>query len=244
MSNMKKNFPSCLTHRRCQLLAAVLGVALGFSQPTHATIITVNLTAAATATDYGPQDGVYDAMQTGPLGYVVNNGYTSWRIAMEFNLSRIPQGATINAATLTLFVNYIEGIRQIALNGYAGVGTISLPDFSQNGLVGNATLEPSGSHSIAFDATTLLQNLCLAGNVFAGFNLREDPANDFNYNVLLFNLDGAAAPQLSIDYTLNATAVPENGSHLIDIALLLPVAIVSLRQMRRCRLASTIPAIS
>ena len=104
------------------------------------TVMNFDYVDAATAVDIGPQDGVFDAFTEANFGSVVNNGFTSFRTAIEFDISTIPAGAVINAATLTLRGSIFEGPREVALHGYAGDGTVQLEDFSLDGLVDNTTL--------------------------------------------------------------------------------------------------------
>lgn len=192
--------------RSSGFLAAVL-LAFLFPARAAATLVDLDTLVIATASDKGPQDGIFDEFPPLNLGSVNNNGYTSFRTAMEFDLSAIPSDPIINKATLTMFVGWVEGSRQIALNGYTGDGNITLGDFSLDGLVGVATLNPRGSYSISFDATNYLQELIARGGGIVGFNVREDPPNLHNYGVLFFQATGVVAPRLSVDYV--ASAVPE-----------------------------------
>jgi len=171
--------------------------------------------------DNGPQNGVFDAFI--PLlydrGLVVNNGWTSFRTALEFDLRTLPPGTTINFASLTVFLNNGEGTREIALNGYAGDGTVQLTDFALNGFVGAQTVG-WGLTALNFDVTSFLSQLQSSGGTFAGFNFREDPANQFNYTVMQLSVAVYNAPELSVDYT----EVPEATSPAIfglGVALLL-----------------------
>ena len=184
-----------------------------------AAVIDLNFVAAATATDNGPQDGVFDAFPPSNFGSVVNNGFTSFRTALEFDISAVPAGYTINAATLTMRVGFVEGTRQIALHGYAGDGTISLGDFSRDGVVDNATLSPAGlsSQTVVFDAKAFLDSLVQGGEAFAGFNLREDPANSSNFLVLFFNMDGPTAPRLSVEAVPEPSAISLFGVGLLAL---------------------------
>src|SRR5438093_12268322 len=117
------------------LLAAILSLAFLARPEARATVVGLNFVDAATATDDGPQDGVFDAFTPLNFGSVDNNGFISFRTALEFDISAIPPGAKINAATLTLYVNFVEGTRSLALNGYPGDGTVQLADFSRDGTV-------------------------------------------------------------------------------------------------------------
>jgi hypothetical protein len=121
-----------------------------------------------------------------------------------------------------MFVNFVDGTRQIALNGYAGDGAIQLTDFSQNGLVGNMILNPPGSQSVVFDATSFVAGLVTGGVGFAGFNVREDPANASNFAVMFFSTGAApdfgAAPELSVDFT---APIPEPNTYALMLTGLL-----------------------
>jgi hypothetical protein len=209
-----------LTCSRSILAGFLLLVLTG--TPVSATVIDLNFVAAATGTDNGPQDGVFDAFVLS-LGAVNNNGFTSLRTALEFDISAVPAGSVINGATLTMLVGFVEGTRQVALHGYVGDGTISLGDLSLNGIVGNAALSPPGSQTLLFDSTAFINSLVAGGEPFAGFNIREDPANLSNFGVLYF-LD--AAPRLSVDFV--ARAVPEP-----SVIWLLGVALFTLLCVQR-----------
>lgn len=184
-----------------------------------ATTITLNFVDAATATDNGPQDGVFDAFTPFNFGSVNNNGFTSFRTALEFDISAVPAGSTINTATLSMRVSWVEGTRNIALHGYAGDGVVQLDDFSGNGLVDSTILNP-GPQSVIFNVAGFINSLVTDGEMFVGFNLREDPANVWNFCVLPLDMD---LSWLSIDFTSPA-AVPEPatilllGSGLIGLA--------------------------
>jgi len=176
-----------------------------------ATNITLNFVDAATATDNGPQDGVFDEFAPFNFGSVNNNGWTSFRTALEFDISAVPAGSTINTVTLNMYVNWVEETRSIALHGYGGDGVIKLDDFSRNGLVNSTILNPPGSQNVVFNVVGFINSLVTDGEVFAGFNVREDPANASNFLVLFFDMD---APRLSIDFT-SSSAVPEPSTMLL-----------------------------
>jgi len=182
----------------CLVLVGLMLTILTHTQAL-ATVVDLSFVAAATATDYGPQDGVFDAFVPLNFGSVNNNGWTSFRTAFEFDISTIPAGSTINAATLTMRVSWVEGTRYIALHGYAADGAVQLADFSRNRLADSIVLYPSGSQYVVFDVTEFIRSLISSAGAFAGFNVREDPANTPNYTVLGFNMD-ATVPRLSVDF--------------------------------------------
>ena len=165
--------------------------------PAGAATIYLNPAAIATAEDVGPQDGVFDDFTPGNLGSVDNNGFTSFRTALEFNVSSVPVGSHIISANLVMWGGYVEGTRNLALHGYAGDGSIQLADFSRDGFVDSTILSPDSSY-VVFDVTKFIQGVTGRGGTFGGFNLREDPANRSNFEVLFFETDGVVAPRLSI----------------------------------------------
>jgi hypothetical protein len=188
--------------------------------------------AGATAEDRGPQDGVFDAFTPSNFGSVDNNGFTSLRTDLEFNLSPIPVGSTVSTATLSVHIGFVEGTRSLVLNGYAGDGAIQLIDFSRDGLVGSAILAGT-SHDLMFDATGFIRGLIGGGNVFAGFNFREDPANIPNFTIFNIDMTGPAAPLLSINFV----PVPEP-SAIWPLAIGLIILIIYSRGLRRSGLTN------
>jgi hypothetical protein len=211
--------------RASRLVLAGLLLTIFTHTEASATVIDLNLVAAATATDEGPQDGVFDAFAPFNFLSVNNNGFTSFRTALEFDIASVLAESTINAATLTMFVDFVEGTRQIELHGYAGDGTISLDDFSLDGVVASTTLNPPGGHAVLFDARAFLHSLVTSGEAFAGFNIREDPANPSNFIVLSF-----AAPRLSVDFTAQ---VPEPSGILVLTAGLFTVLCAKIGRGRK-----------
>jgi len=170
--------------------------------PAPADVIALNFIAAATGEDAGPQDGVFDGFAPFNLGSVNNNGWTSLRTAFEFDLSGVPTGSTITSAQLIMDLSNWGGARTIQVHGYAGDGTVQLADFARDALLATAGVNPTGTQRLTLDVTSYVGGLAASGQTFAGFNVREEPANDVNYVVM--NLEGVTAgyfPQLSIEFT-------------------------------------------
>lgn len=192
------------------LFASLVIGLLHFNPPAivHAMTIDLNFTASNTAKDNGPQDGVFDAFSPIDFGAVNNNGFTSFRTAMEFALPTIPPGAGILDSMLTFSFGFIEGVRQIALYGYTGDGSIQLTDMSSGVLLGSTTLFPSNSQTVVFDTTLFMKLLYSGGSTFAGFNVREEPANSSNFTVLHMTMSGANQPQLALTVPIPDTLWP------------------------------------
>src|ERR1041385_4608535 len=117
--------PEILTPLYCALL-----LAMAPARAAAPLVTAPNPIAVATAIDDGPEDGVFDEFTSANLGSVNNNGYTSMATAFEFDLSSIPRGSSVTAATLSVFVNFVEATRSVVLNGSSDDGGIQLSDFA------------------------------------------------------------------------------------------------------------------
>lgn len=174
------------------MLAGALMLNLGSTPMAHAgsvvaqqqTVVDRNYVSIGTGVDSGPQDGVFDYLDAGNLGSVSNNGWTSYRTAFEFSLSSLPVGWTINSIKLTMSLDNFDGTRAVQVHGYAGDGTVQLNDLSRDGLVGTASIDPSGAHTVILDVTSFVAGLVANGGTFAGFNIREAPANTSNFLIM------------------------------------------------------------
>lgn len=180
------------------ILAICLG-ALFLAAPAQADVINLNFVSVATGVDDGPQDGVYDSFTIPNLGSVVNNGWTSFRTAFEFSLSDLPSGSTINSVNITIALGSIQGTRAIEVHGYGGNGTVQLSDFALNGLVGTASISEGVPQTYIFDVTSFVTDLVANGGAFAGFSVREEPANTSNFLVMELPMTGV--PVLSINFS-------------------------------------------
>jgi hypothetical protein len=182
-----------------QVQHAVTLRALLVAAPAQADVTNLNFVSVATGLDRGPQDGIFDVFTIPNLGSVNNNGFASFRTAVEFSLADLPTGSTINAAELTVVLSNFEGTRSIEVHGYAGDGTVQLSDLALNGLVGTASVDAGGTQTFVLDATSFVTDLVANGETFAGFNVREEPANASNFTVMSLELIGA--PVLSIRFS-------------------------------------------
>ena len=184
--------------KRNACVVAILMSVMLRAASVHAEDVSLNVVTIATGVDVGPQDGVFDEFATFSLGSVNNNGWTSFRTAFEFDLSRFQPGSTINSALLTMALTNFEGTRAVEVHSYAGDGTVQLSDFALNGLAGTVSLGPTGTQTLNFDVTAIVADLVANGATIAGFNLREEPANNTNFLVMF--LEGLPfLPVLSIE---------------------------------------------
>ena len=147
------------------------------------------------------------------------------RSALEFDISSIPGGSTINFAVLELdeispFVSGTTGIPVMEVRGYSGDGTVvlgdmlggTLSDVPGSLLVGSST-SPFGS----IDVSAFIQSLFTASDDFAGFILRieGDDSGVGDSQALGFSSTEVAGiadrPLLSVNFTApsGGTTVPE-----------------------------------
>lgn len=163
--------------------------------------------AANTATDEGPQDGIFDAFAPFNFGSVNDNGWTSFRTAMEFSLAGLPPASTITSAKLRFVLSAWEGTRFIAVHAYPGDGVVTLDDFSRDGLAGAATVTFVGVGTLEIDVSDAVRALASTGATHVGLALREDPPNAPNYLVMNVEMREVAAPVLRIAYSTTAPPV-------------------------------------
>jgi hypothetical protein len=182
-------------------LLALCAGSLFLAASASADVVNLSSVSAATAVDNGPEDGVFDFIDPFNLGAVDDNGFTSFRTALEFDLSALPSGSTVHSAQLTLSLDNFEGVRSIHVHGYAGDGTVNLGDFSLDALVGTATVSPTGAQLLSFDVTGFVSSLEATGRKFAGFDIREEPVNTANFLVMRLDPINPALPVLIVDAT-------------------------------------------
>ena len=188
-----------------QLPHAIPGGTFSVAAPLHQSM-KLDYVSVGTGVDAGPQDGTFDSFTIPNLGSVNNNGWTSFRTAVEFSLSGLPATATINSATLSVAIANVEGTRSVQVHGFAGDGAVGLGDLAHDGLIGSVTLQPVGGQVFTVDATAFVAQLVASRSSVAGFNIREEPANTANFLVMSTDLRGS--PVLSVDFTVGPQVQP------------------------------------
>jgi hypothetical protein len=226
---MQRTNHSSAIRTRCFPLASMIGILVLFHSPASATLITLSPTDFNTAVDNGPQDGIYDAFTPFNLGSVLNNGFTSFTTSMEFDISAIPVGSTINSATLSLFVNNFEGFRSLQINGYVGDGAVQLGDFAIANYLASFNISTGISIPLITDATNFVANVLADSGHVAGFNVKEDPPPASNFLIMSIQ---QSPTSLSIDYTA-PVAVPEPTSLALIVAGLVTGGACRWRKRRR-----------
>jgi len=170
---------------RLQLTLVAL-VALVWAARTEAQVVTVTHypTQYVTGEDRGPQDGVFDGILSGYAG-TVNNGWTSLRGAVTFDVPGVPATMTVRSATLSLLVNCWEGTRNFAVHGFGDDGVTQLADFARDSIIGSVSIGPQFSGYVTFDATALVTDLLSGGRPSLTVVTREDPPQSgTNYTVI------------------------------------------------------------
>ncbi len=163
--------------------AVALVLCLGAAGRAGANSITLIAVDDGYAQDLG--SGVFGSLNTTnslmwAYAYAGSWGYNEQRFALEFDLSSIPSGATINSATLSLTRTGGgagaggDSTFDIWIHGYSGDGSIALGDMSiSNPIAGPFVYSYiSGSFvstDISADVSTYLQSLVDASATHAGF---------------------------------------------------------------------------
>lgn len=138
------------------------------------------------------------------------------RAGLEFALSGIPVGATINSATLSLVNVGFGGTPDVIVGGYAGNGAVELADMTT---LQNLVAGPFGVSQLfdpalaAIDTTSFVQRLITNGDSFAGFTVRITSLSSSLNIASKEHPTASFHPTLTVDYT--PTAVPEPGSLLL-----------------------------
>ena len=185
----------CKTIRHSLFLCALLIFALMPAISVQAAGIDLDHVSLATGVDIGEQDGVFDNFTIPNEGSINNNGWTSFRTGFEFDVAGLPAGS-VESALLTMTIANWEGQRSLEVHGYAGNGVVELSDLALDHLLASTAITPVFT-DLVFDVTSFITDLRASDVAYAGFNLREEPANTANYVVM--GLVGN--PVLSVEYS-------------------------------------------
>jgi hypothetical protein len=220
-----------MSFRLIVLGAIVSCVVFSFERRSSAAIVNLPDFTEANANDSN-NDGVWDTLYPGPLvsllaynGVGVSSFAYNIRAALQFDISSIPQSATISSATLLLQWTLSSGApgNTLQFNGYVGTGTIQLSDFAiQNSLALVNAFGPSDGTAIyKIPATAFVQSLVSAHDQFAGFTIENVTENQTAFS----GDSGRDPPDLEVTYS-----VPEPSAIVI---LLVVAPLASVRRMRR-----------
>lgn len=173
---MAREFARGVTMKKSHLLGAVCTLGLLLTTPAHATVANVNPADDRTISDLN-EDQVGDSLFSQTDDYLRTGFHARfWRSAIEFDLSGIDSGATINSANL--FLRDYGSSRDGVLNiwAYSGDGVIAVEDASMTGnLVGTVTIvDAEGTQDFNTDVTAFIQSLVDSGASHAGFLIGAD----------------------------------------------------------------------
>jgi hypothetical protein len=186
-------------------------------QPVAADLIVVNPTDDDRGFDGMPVDNDFGCCFFDPgQATVTLNAFFQEAAGLEFDISGVPQGAVITAVTLGLFFNNTPafGIGSGVLHGYAGNGSVEGADLGTNNLL-LSFLVPTLGNQFALDLavqTSFLQGLVDAGELFAGFALRNETPGGGVFSIYTIDWgDPTVHPTLTVEFQ----AVPEPASLML-----------------------------
>lgn len=182
----------------------------------HASATTITLFALedGTATDAN-FDGTFESLNTSDdtITLEARNIFSDQlesQVAMEFLLTSITPGSTVNSATLRVpsrsgAISGDGGNVTVSVHGYVGDGNIALDDFDKSNAIAGPLVAPS---TIDVDVTAFVQGLVSNSDNFAGFNISADAfpsLGTFRRSWDSENAGPMAGPRLTVDIS----AVPE-----------------------------------
>jgi len=178
-------------------------------QPADAALFSATPTADGYALhEYDTSNPWYGLNTTSTDLYVSVGDLIEARSALEFNISSVPSGFTIQSATLYLYASLSDA--NIGVYGYIGNGTIELGDFTDI-LPMTTAFDPGPVNVI--DVTGFVSGLFPSGTNFVGFQLKE--LNPPDYNDFFSSEAGIESlrPRLEIVYA--PASVPEPSTMLL-----------------------------
>ncbi len=207
-------------------------VMIGFlfmAQNTMAAVITINPIAnEGGERTYGSTDSFevfHDSNNYTPVG--VNSiwgSYMERRMSMEFDLSQIPSGASINSAVLTVYTGSYGGSLHQEMDVYAAIyagdGNISSSDFNQtaNRVGGPYHYDQDDwlnrpPNPLVIDVSSVLPDI-LNSSDYAGFTWFHEGTISGSFSVIIISTlmneqdYGDRYPTLQVDYSTSQVPIP------------------------------------
>jgi hypothetical protein len=197
----------------------VIGAALAFTcaswllpQQAAAALIVITPTDDDRGSDPMPIDNNFSCCLFDPGQAAVTLAPSFQEAAgLEFNIAGVPQGALITSVSLRLFINNTFGIDNAVLHGFVGNGSVEGADLGVSNLLLSFMVPTTGNQfPLALDVPTqFLQGLVDAGEVFAGFTLRNETPGGGSFSIYTIDWGNPTVhPTLAIEFQV----VPEPAS--------------------------------
>jgi hypothetical protein len=208
--------------RRFGLAAAVLGLVAGVGGQARADLVLISPTD-----DRGYQSNG-TAFPDNDVFLRVFGDSTYYRAALEFSLSGVTAGATINSATLFLSDRGTSTNATIQVHGYSGDGVVTFSDMSANNQIASFNTAAGTSADYNLDVTSYVQSLVNGSGAYGGFLLKSSVEGSFNGADIASSEYSIAdyRPTLTIDFT-SVAPTPEPSTLIsagIGVAMMLGYA--------------------
>jgi len=196
-----------MTKRTFSTLAILLALLIGLHSQAKGATLVINPTVDQAAEDTNADNVVDTLLNASDIQLWAWGAFYDFtpyrRSALEFDISGIPAGSTVNSATFrfTWFGYRLSTV--VEVHGYTGDGTITLSDMSDS--TGLGDMLPS---SFSLSVTSFVESLMANGDSFAGFMTKgKDAVSQITYA----SSEHFNPPTLTVDYDPPITVTPTSG---------------------------------
>jgi hypothetical protein len=205
-------------------------VGIFFSIPIQASTLSINtIDDGFIEPNYGTVDTISTISQTSKSGPAVAK-----RSIYEFDLSSIPDSATLVSATMSVFSTFAYGTGQVDFYAYSGDGTVTLNDYSAPAVQVGSFLYPLGWNRLPDGVKEITFDLAAMQNIFNNSNyltIRTQGNGGLYFDVATLENGTYPAASININYTA-PTVVPLPGTALMFIPALLGFMFFGLRRSK------------
>lgn len=200
-----------------QMLVGLVFAGLAVPTTAHAVLINLTLVSApsrdGTVSESVAGSGVFNVLDTSGISMFPRVGIAAAEITaqvglMEFEISSIPSGSTIDSVSITLTkgTTILATAHTVDFLGYAGDGVLALADAMVAATpLTTATGFTIPAADVTYDLGTGFLQSILGTTDFAGIRMQSnDLGAIFNTTESIFT-----DPTLTVEYTPGAAAVPE-----------------------------------